>query len=581
MPNALEYVITGALLKCSQGTVPMPFMATPRTTKIAGLLVGNALDKAPLLNIPSFVICQKLTQMAGGTPTPCVPQPTKWQDTYPARVGGAEALLFRSCITCPLGQGKIEFMTSGQLPLPPDVSQQIKETQEEADEALRQAELERDSVGEAGLAEGLIPIWGSGRDFIHAAQTGDKVGMALNGAFLVWDVVSVAAGVFSFGTATAAMMAGKAGVRTALKAGGKVALGLAKKKMLGVATSAATLKNGLKSLKGFGKKAVQECVTACFAAGTPVAMADDYKNIEDIRVGDLVWAWEQDRQNLALKAVTAISQREAHALVELHVGNEVLHTTPEHPFLLATNEWQQAGRLEVGDELLRSDRVGLPVRAVVHRTDQTQMVYNLEVADWHTYLVGDWLLVVHNGPCDEIAELLKEAAEAAKKQGADKVGIVLDEAVHVRNKGPFDISKFADEGAGSAKKLGDNMEKAMGVKRPKGHASHHMVMKKPRKAWTKDPEARRAVTNSQNLLKKHGIGIDNANNGVFLPHSTKAMDAAKRVANKHGPIHTKKYAKDVWSRLKEADKAGGKDEVLKELENLRSEMEKGIFKGHL
>ncbi|WP_460511521.1 PAAR-like protein, partial [Hymenobacter latericoloratus] len=201
----------------------MPFQTTPRTSKIAGLQAGNALDKVPIANIPSFIICKKLTQQAGGTPVPCVPAPTLWQDTYPAKVGGAETLLFRSCINCPLGQGKIEFLTSGQLPMPPEMSQQIKETREEADEALKQAELEKNSVGEAGLLEGMIPLWGSGRDLIHAAQTGDKMGVALNAAFLVWDVASVAAGVLTFGTATAAMMGAKAGVRTALKAGAKVA----------------------------------------------------------------------------------------------------------------------------------------------------------------------------------------------------------------------------------------------------------------------------------------------------------------------------------------------------------------------
>nr|GFC68700.1 hypothetical protein [Tanacetum cinerariifolium] len=208
----------------SQGTVPMLFKILPRTSKIAGLLAGNALDKQPLVNIPSFVICQKQTQMAGGTPVPCVPAPLLWQDTYPAKVGGADTLLFRSCINCPLGQGKIEFVTSGQLPIPPELSQQIKETKEEADEALAQAEKEKNSVGEAGLLEGAIPIWGSGRDLIHSIQTGDKVGIALNAAFLVWDAASVVAGVFSFGTATVAMAGAKAGVRGLIKAGGKVAL---------------------------------------------------------------------------------------------------------------------------------------------------------------------------------------------------------------------------------------------------------------------------------------------------------------------------------------------------------------------
>jgi hypothetical protein len=324
-----------------------------------------------------------------------------WQDTYPAKVGGAEALLCRSCITCPVGQGKIEFMTSGQLPLPPDMSQQIKETKEEADEALAQAEKEKNSVGEAGLLEGMIPIWGSGRDLIHSIQTGDKVGMALNAAFLVWDVASVAAGVLSFGTATAAMMGAKAGVRTALKAGTKVAAGMAKKQMAELAAKAVALKGGLKALKPFGKKVAKECVTACFPAGTLVAIEGDYCNIEDIRVGDMVWAWEQDQQNLALKPVISISQHEAHALVEVHVGDEVIRATPEHPFLLSMQEWKLAGQLEVGDELLRSDQVSMTVREVVHQTEQTTTVYNFEVADWHTYLVGHWMLIVHNGPCED------------------------------------------------------------------------------------------------------------------------------------------------------------------------------------
>ena len=130
-------------------------------------------------------------------------------------------------------------------------------------------------------------------------------------------------------------------------------------------------------------------------------MAEDYCPIEAIRVGDLVWSWEEGRQNLALKPVVSVSQHEAHALVELLVGSETLRTTPEHPFLLGSGEWKLAGQLEVGDELLRSDRVRMPVRQVIHDTEHTTRVYNFEVADWHTYLVGYWLLIVHNGPCED------------------------------------------------------------------------------------------------------------------------------------------------------------------------------------
>jgi hypothetical protein len=213
------------------------------------------------------------------------------------KVGGAETLLFRSCINCPLGQGKIEFVTLGQLPVPPEMSQQIKETKEDADEALKQAELEKNCVGEAGLLEGAIPVWGSGRDLIHAAQTGDKLGMAMNAAFLVWDVASVVAGVFSFGTATVAM--------AGAKAGGKVALGAAKKQMQALALKSAALKNGLKNIRSFAAKIPRICVTACFPAGTPVAVEGGYKNIEELVVGDLalkpVLLGMQHNQSLAMK----------------------------------------------------------------------------------------------------------------------------------------------------------------------------------------------------------------------------------------------------------------------------------------
>jgi hypothetical protein len=479
-----------------------------------------------------------------------------------------------------LGQGKIEFLTSGQLPIPPGTSQQIKETKQAADDTLAQAEKEKNSVGEAGLLEGAIPIWGSGRDLIHSIQTGDKLGMALNAGFLVWDAASVVAGVFSFGTATVAMAGAKAGVRGLLKAGVHVAANAAKKEMLEVAAKSLALKNGLKALKPFGKKVAKECVTACFPAGTLVAVADDYCAIEDLRVGDLVWAWQEDGNNLALKPIVALHQHQTDALVALHIGSEVIRATPEHPFLLINNEWKLAGQLVIGDELMRSDGVGLPVRGVEHETEQSAQVYNIEVADWPTYLVGEWLVVVHNGVCDDIAKLVTEAAEAAKKAGPNKVGVVLDDAAKVRNKGPFGTGNFAKEGVGDSEALAKNMHRDMSLKRPPEHAAHHIVMKKPRNGWT-DKKAQKAVTESQEILKRNKIGIDNANNGVYLPTRRRTIDSPTRVANSHSPIHTTDYAIHVRDRLKGAEKLAGQKGVLSELEALRTEMETGIFTGHL
>jgi Pretoxin HINT domain len=261
---------------------------------------------------------------------------------------------------------------------------------------LEEAEKEKNSVGEASLAEGFIPLWGSGRDLIHSIQTGNKLGMAMNLGFLIWDVASVAAGAVSFGTATAGMMAGKAGLRAALKAGGKVAVEMAGKKLAAAAAKAVALKEGLPAaLKAFAKKVPKLCVTACFPAGTPVAVAEGYRNIEELNVGDLVWSWQEETGNLALKPVTQTMRREADALVELQIGADALRATPEHPFW-ANGAWKMAGELAVGDELMRSDGLVMPVRTVVHHTEESASVYNVEVADWHTYLVSWWMFVVHN-----------------------------------------------------------------------------------------------------------------------------------------------------------------------------------------
>lgn len=86
-----ELLTTGCLLKCSQGSAPMPFVALPLPGKpvVMGLPTATIMEIAPLANIPSFVMCKSLanpqvaaaTSAAQGslTPMPCVPVvPAPW-----------------------------------------------------------------------------------------------------------------------------------------------------------------------------------------------------------------------------------------------------------------------------------------------------------------------------------------------------------------------------------------------------------------------------------------------------------------------------------------------------------------------
>lgn len=78
------------------------------------------------------------------------------------------------------------------------------------------------------------------------------------------------------------------------------------------------------------------------------------------------------------------------------------------------------------------------------------------------------------------------------------------------------------------------------------------------------------------LLFDWRIGIDDADNGVFLPAEAGANIAGLENANAHDPIHTKLYHATVASRLvglDPYDAAVGRAE----LQAMRADMIAGVF----
>ena len=76
----------------------------------------------------------------------------------------------------------------------------------------------------------------------------------------------------------------------------------------------------------------------------------------------------------------------------------VIRTTREHPFFVKDMGWTPLGEIRPGD-LIRTEEGWVPVKSVT-KTGQWEVVYNLRVADHHTYFVGgeDWGFAVwaHN-----------------------------------------------------------------------------------------------------------------------------------------------------------------------------------------
>jgi Pretoxin HINT domain/Domain of unknown function (DUF4280) len=375
MPHELEYIVDKAVCHCDKGAAPNFFRGLAnQNVKINGCMACTKADKIPIANIPSFGVCSV-------TGSACTPAPLDWTDTYKVKIKGKETLLFKSSLPCSVG-GKIEFMTSGQVPV----------TEEElANMTDENSEQEEDEGwGWWDTAE-LIPVVGSVIGIVRSAAKGDWWMAAANVGFLALDI----AGVASFGATTAASTAAKGGLKAGLKVAGKAALKSAGKVL--TKQGAKALAKGLaKHVDDIAKATGKICVFACFPAGTPVHTVSGRKNIEEIVAGDKVWAWDEDSGTVALKKVTATMQHEVDATVEITLEGETIETTAEHPFYTREG-WKDAADLTTGDELKTKEGEWKFIKA--HKfAYQKRKVFNFEVEGWHTYFVGVLAWLVHNAP---------------------------------------------------------------------------------------------------------------------------------------------------------------------------------------
>ena len=124
-------------------------------------------------------------------------------------------------------------------------------------------------------------------------------------------------------------------------------------------------------------------INACFAAGTPLLTPTGPKNIEDFQVGDELLSRSEYASDgsLETKRVERVFVRFA-AILNLHIGGEVIRTTHEHPFYAQGKGWVNAQDLQIGDQLLCADGRWLCVEDLLD-TGEWEQVYNLTIADIH------------------------------------------------------------------------------------------------------------------------------------------------------------------------------------------------------
>lgn len=269
----------------------------------------------------------------------------------------------------------------------------------------------------------------------------------------------------------------------------------------GAGAAASRIKGGAAAEEEGGGGATL-CSVNSFVGSTPVLMADgSQKPIDQVHKGDQVLATDPDTGVTSVETVLeplAHGGQQTMVKVELSDGSEVISTNHHAFWDDTTHSFVNAIDLARGDNVLSVGGRRLFIRAIVVFT-AVLMVFNLHIANIHTYYAGATPVLVHN-TCS-----------------------------------PSEV-------------LGRNMENN-GTVRPADTAAHHIVAHSSPKA-----AAARAV------LGKFGMDINDADNGVFLPRSSSSANPTGAAV--HSTLHTNDYYDAVNDALSGAQSRQDVQDIL-------------------
>jgi RHS repeat-associated protein len=177
---------------------------------------------------------------------------------------------------------------------------------------------------------------------------------------------------------------------------------------------------GGKLIKMFSKKFKTCKVGNSFVEGTLVSTPGGLVPIETVKIGDLVYSYDEVSGAVVTQEVVHLIQGDKeHEIITLDTSDtESIRVTAGHPFYVAANDdkWVPAKALKLGDELVNSAGGLIPV-ARFNTEVSAEKVYNLTVANTHTYYVGEQKLLAHNSTCR-----IPHRAKPRIEQGNDKEG---------------------------------------------------------------------------------------------------------------------------------------------------------------
>jgi len=142
---------------------------------------------------------------------------------------------------------------------------------------------------------------------------------------------------------------------------------------------------------------------SCLAAGTPVWTDRGPVAIDKVKIGDRVLSQNVETGELDYKPVLKTTVRPQRPLIALEIGPRTVHLTPGHPFWIPGRGWTRARDIKAG--MLLHDVTGTTA-ARPAGTAPAAPTYNLIVADFHTYFVGETKVLSHDVTTAEPTDVL-------------------------------------------------------------------------------------------------------------------------------------------------------------------------------
>jgi hypothetical protein len=132
---------------------------------------------------------------------------------------------------------------------------------------------------------------------------------------------------------------------------------------------------------------------SCFVAGTPVWTRRGPVAIDHVQIGDLVLSMNPETGELGYQTVLQRTVRPATQVKTIEVEGDRIGATMGHPFWVSGTGWVRVKDLHAGDPIRLNGRVA-KLENVTSTDDE--IAYNLVVAEFHSYFVGNNQILVHD-----------------------------------------------------------------------------------------------------------------------------------------------------------------------------------------